>query len=134
MQANFVAIPKEFAFDFTLFCLRNPRVSSLEILQDFLYTISQDFCTNFLYICLQDFLYDFFKVGVRRTSSRFDRSMCRLYPLLSWKPIKNNYFTKLCSGSEKGSYLRLIDFSRLESNKKKREVVAPPSRVPDMPE
>mmetsp|Transcript_16044 Transcript_16044/g.38630 ORF Transcript_16044/g.38630 Transcript_16044/m.38630 type:complete len:305 (-) Transcript_16044:66-980(-) len=25
MQANFVAIPKEYAFDFTLFCLRNPR-------------------------------------------------------------------------------------------------------------
>jgi hypothetical protein len=25
LQANFVALPKEFAFDFMLFCLRNPR-------------------------------------------------------------------------------------------------------------
>ena len=25
-------------------------------------------------------------------------------------PFENNYFTKLCSGSEAGSYLRLIDF------------------------
>jgi len=24
--------------------------------------------------------------------------------------ILNNYFTKMCSGSEEGSYLRLIDF------------------------
>ncbi len=25
LQANFVAVPKEFAFDFMLFCLRNPQ-------------------------------------------------------------------------------------------------------------
>ena len=25
LQANFVAVPKEYAFDFMLFCLRNPR-------------------------------------------------------------------------------------------------------------
>ena len=31
--------------------------------------------------------------------------------------FKNNYFAEMCSGSEAGSYLRLIDNSRLESNK-----------------
>jgi len=35
--------------------------------------------------------------------------------------FKNNYFTETCSGSEAGSYLRLIDFvslnSRFENNK-----------------
>jgi uncharacterized protein YcsI (UPF0317 family) len=25
VQANFVAVPRSFAFDFLLFCLRNPR-------------------------------------------------------------------------------------------------------------
>ena len=38
---------------------------------------------------------------------------------------KNNYFTEVCSGSEAGSYVRLIDFvslnSRLESNREKEE-------------
>ena len=38
-------------------------------------------------------------------------------PELAWwstdrysSQIKNNYFTEMCSGSEAGSYLRLIDF------------------------
>jgi hypothetical protein len=43
--------------------------------------------------------------------------------------FKNNYFTEMCSGSEVGSYLRLIDFSiptlgsisRLESNKEEED-------------
>jgi len=45
--------------------------------------------------------------------------------------IKNNYFTEMCSGSEAGSYLRLIDFvslnSGLESHKeeKKKEPALP---------
>ena len=43
-----------------------------------------------------------------------------------------NYFTEMCSGSEEGSYLSLIDFvslnSRLESNKEEEEEEgAPPS-------
>ena len=28
--------------------------------------------------------------------------------------FKNNYFTEMCSGSEAGSYLRLIDFVHVE--------------------
>jgi len=28
--------------------------------------------------------------------------------------FENNYFTEVCSGSEAGSYLRLIDFANLE--------------------
>ena len=39
--------------------------------------------------------------------------------------LKNNRFTEICSGSEKGSYLRLIDVvslnSRLESSKEEEE-------------
>jgi len=27
-----------------------------------------------------------------------------------WLMVENNYFTEMCSGSEAGSYLRLIDF------------------------
>jgi len=38
---------------------------------------------------------------------------------------KSNYFTEMCSGSEAGLYLRLIDFvsltARLESNKEEEE-------------
>ena len=41
--------------------------------------------------------------------------------------FKNNYFTKMCSDSEEGSYLRLIDVellnSRLESNNKEKVVL-----------
>ena len=29
---------------------------------------------------------------------------------VSGKEVVNNYFTEMCSGSEAGSYLRLIDF------------------------
>ena len=38
-------------------------------------------------------------------------------------PVENNYFTEMCSGSEAGSYLRLIDFvyhSTLRVIKKKK--------------
>ena len=39
----------------------------------------------------------------------------------STRGVVLNYFTEMCSGSEEGSYLRLLDFvsfnSRLESNK-----------------
>ena len=35
LQANFVAVPKEFAFDFLLFCLRNPRACPiLEVIDE----------------------------------------------------------------------------------------------------
>ena len=33
------------------------------------------------------------------------REVSRMCPILS----RNNYFTEMCSGSEAGSYLRLID-------------------------
>ena len=39
---------------------------------------------------------------------------------------ENNYFTEMCSGSEAGSYLRLIDYvslnARIESNNEEEEV------------
>ena len=51
----------------------------------------------------------------------------------SW--FENSYFTEMCSGSEAGSYLRLIDFfvslnSRLESNKEEEieGIVGPKER------
>ena len=50
---------------------------------------------------------------------------------------KNNYLAEMFSGSEEGSYLRLIDFlsldSRLESNKeekKKHQSTKAPKRIP----
>jgi len=58
----------------------------------------------------------------------------------TWKKSaspKNNYFTEMCSGSEAGSYLRLIDFvyhSTLSSRvikKKKREGAPPTTSTPD---
>jgi len=53
----------------------------------------------------------------------------RASPRQGFHPLRetreNNYFTEMCSGSEEGSYLRLIDFlslnSRLESNKEEEE-------------
>ena len=48
------------------------------------------------------------------------RAACRAYPPATWLGFrKNNYITEMRSGSEEGSYLRLIDFcnSRLGSNK-----------------
>ena len=42
------------------------------------------------------------------------------------RDIKNSYFTEMCSGSEAGSYLRLMDFvslnSRLESSKEEEKI------------
>ena len=32
------------------------------------------------------------------------------HPDLLTSQFENNYFTEMCSGSEEGSYLRLIDF------------------------
>ena len=44
---------------------------------------------------------------------------------VQWLELENNYFTEKCSGSEAGSYLRLIDFVfhstlGLRDTKKKR--------------
>ena len=44
--------------------------------------------------------------------------------------LKNNYFAEMCSGSEEGSYLRLVDFfvslnARLKSNKEEKKANAP---------
>ena len=55
--------------------------------------------------------------------------------------IQNNYFTEMCSGSEEGSYLRLVDFaslnSRLESVKEEErlftEGAAPPAASAPVP-
>ena len=52
-------------------------------------------------------------------------------------PVKNNYCTEMCSGSEAGSYLRLVDFvyhstlgSRvINKKKKKKDRVVQPARL-----
>jgi len=49
--------------------------------------------------------------------------------------FRNNYFTEMCSGSEEGSYLRLIDFVYhsnlgLRVIKKRRRIIAATPATP----
>ena len=64
-------------------------------------------------------------IGRHRLEEAGGEGRLRLLELPQLPEFKNNYFTEMCSGSEAGSYLRLIDFvslnSRLESNKEERE-------------
>jgi len=54
----------------------------------------------------------------------------RCYLKILQRDDLNNYFTEMCSGSEEGSYLRLIDFASIkssdESNKEDQEEFSPP--------
>ena len=47
------------------------------------------------------------RVGVGTSKSQLGEHFRRC---LNSSQIENNYFTEMCSGSEEGSYLRLIDF------------------------
>jgi len=48
--------------------------------------------------------------GFRRTSSGFVEFSVSGFWCLVYKGLRTDNFTEMCSGSEAGSYLRLIDF------------------------
>jgi len=66
-------------------------------------------------------------VGAAETCpARVGVSLRSMFTCTRFNLFENNHFTEMCSGSEAGSYLRLIDFvslnSRLESNKEEEDV------------
>ena len=68
---------------------------------------------------------------VRTAPGRSVRDYWPLEGYSSCSQFKNNYFTDMCSGSEKGSFLKPIDLcinSRLESNTKEEEEHNPTHR------